>query len=246
MRATRSSAASGARASASHDAHRVMRVALYWAPRADDPLHALGSRWLGRDAETGAKLPQPALPDLDIAEITADARGYGLHATLKPPFRLRTSWAAMREAAMQLAARTRPFPLPPLRLAEHHGFLALLETEKSAALQAFCDDCVMALDPHRAPPTEAEIARRRPERMTERQRSYLHLWGYHYVLDEWWFHVTLSRRLTPAERAVVEPALAAHLGDAPAAPRRVTELCLFTQAAPGAPFLVAERLPLLG
>jgi hypothetical protein len=223
-----------------------MRAALYWAPRIDDPLHALGSRWLGRDAETGARLEQPALPGLDMAALTSDARGYGLHATLKPPFRLATSWAALREDAMALAARTRPFALPPLRLAEHHGFLALLEGTKSAELQSLCDACVTDLDRHRAPQTEAEIARRRPERMTERQREHLHRWGYHYVLDEWWFHVTLTRRLTPEERAVVEPALAAHLGDAPALPRRVTELCLFTQAEPGAPFLIAERLPLLG
>ncbi|WP_270934258.1 DUF1045 domain-containing protein [Falsiroseomonas oryzae] len=223
-----------------------MRVALYWAPRLDDPLHALGSAWLGRDAETGATLPQPALPGLDIAELTADPRSYGLHATLKPPFRLRTGWHALRDAAMDLAARTRPFALPPLMLAEHHGFLALVESTKSAELQAFCDACVEALDAHRAPPTEEEIARRRPERMTERQRRLLQRWGYHYVFEEWWFHVTLTRRLTPEERAMVQPALAAHLGDAPALPRRLTELCLFSQAAPGAPFLIAERLPLLG
>lgn len=223
-----------------------MRVALYWAPRTDDPLHALGSAWLGRDAETGAAVAQPSLPGLDIAALTADARGYGLHATLKPPFRIATGWAALRAAAMDLAARTRPFALPPLRLAEHHGFLALLESETSPALRAFCDACVTALDTHRAPPTEAEIARRRPDRMTDRQRAHLRRWGYHYVLEDWWFHVTLTRRLTDAERAVVLPALAAHLGDTPALPRRVTELCLFTQAAPGAPFLVAERLPLLG
>ncbi|WP_203074229.1 DUF1045 domain-containing protein [Falsiroseomonas ponticola] len=223
-----------------------MRVALYWAPRLEDPLHRLGSAWLGRDAETGAKLPQPALPGLDIAEITADARGYGLHATLKPPFRLRTSWAAMRADAMALAARTRPFALPPLRLADHHGFLALLESEKCQALQDFCDACVTSLDAHREAPTEAEIARRNPARMTERQRELLGLWGYHYVLDQWWFHVTLTRRLSAEERAVVWPALAAHLGEVPAQPRRVTELCLFTQAGPGAPFLLAERLPLLG
>ncbi|NGM21968.1 DUF1045 domain-containing protein [Roseomonas stagni] len=223
-----------------------MRVALYWAPRLEDPLHRLGSQWLGRDTETGATLPQPALPGLDIAEITADARGYGLHATLKPPFRLRTSWAAMRADAMALAARTRPFALPPLKLADHHGFLALLESEKCQALQDLCDACVTGLDAHREPPTDAEIARRNPARMTERQRELLHLWGYHYVLDQWWFHVTLTRRLSPEERAVVWPALEAHLGGVPAQPRRVTELCLFTQAGPGAPFLLAERLPLLG
>jgi len=223
-----------------------MRVALYWAPHLEDRLHRLGSQWLGRDAETGAALAQPTLPGLDIAALTEAPRLYGLHATLKPPFRLRTSWEALRADAKALAARTRPFAMPPLVLAEHHGFLALLEAEKSPALQSLCDACVTALDTHRAPPTAEEIARRRPERLTDRQRAHLRRWGYHYVLDEWWFHVTLTRRLTAQEREVVQPALAAHLADAPALPRRVTELCLFTQAAPGAPFLVAERLPLLG
>ncbi|WP_439594834.1 DUF1045 domain-containing protein [Falsiroseomonas sp.] len=223
-----------------------MRVGIYWAPRLEDPLHKLGSTWLGRDTETGATIPQPSLPGLDIAEITRDARGYGLHATLKPPFRLATSYAALREDAMALALRTRPFALPPLQLAEHHGFLALLETKRSDDLQALCDACVAGLDAHRAPPTPEEIARRKPERMTEAQRTNLHRWGYHYVFSEWWFHVTLSRRLNAEEMAVVRPALAAHLGDVPAQPRRVTELCLFTQAGPGAPFLLAERLPLLG
>ncbi|MGG5889556.1 DUF1045 domain-containing protein [Falsiroseomonas sp. HC035] len=224
----------------------MMRAAIYWAPRLEDPLHALGSQWLGRDTETGGTLAQPDLPGLDIAEVTKDARLYGLHATLKPPFRLATSWAALRTDALALAARTRPFALPPLHLAEHHGFLALMETERCAELQALCDAAVAGLDVHRAPPTDEEIARRRPERMTERQRENLHRWGYHYVFEDWWFHVTLSRRLDGAEMQVVRPALEAHLGEVPATRRRVTELCLFTQAGPGAPFLLAERLPLLG
>ncbi|MGK7861578.1 DUF1045 domain-containing protein [Falsiroseomonas sp. E2-1-a4] len=223
-----------------------MRAGIYWAPRLEDPLHKLGSQWLGRDTETGATLAQPALPGLDIAEITATARIYGLHGTMKPPFRIATSYAALRQDAMALALRTRPFALPPLHLGEHQGFLALLETEPSAEFQALCNACVAGLDAHRVPPTEDEIARRKPERMTERQRENLHRWGYHYVFEEWWFHVTLSRRLNAAELAVVRPALAAHLGDVPALPRRVTEICLFTQAGPAAPFLLAERLPLLG
>jgi len=222
----------------------MTRAALYWAPALTDPLHALGSRWLGRDAETGAAIPQPDLPD--IAGLTADARLYGLHATLKPPFRLATSYDALRADALALAARMRPFALPPLHLVEHHGFLCLMETTKSDDLQAFCDACVRDLDAHRLPPTEEELARRNPARMTARQREHLHRWGYHYVFEEWWFHVTFSRRLAPEERATVQPALARFLGDVPALPRRVTELCLFTQAAPGAPFLIAERLPLLG
>lgn len=223
-----------------------VRTALYWAPHVTDPLHVVGSTWLGRDAESGAALVQPAVPGVDIVELTRDARGYGLHATLKPPFRLATSYAALRADALAIAARTAPFALPPLRLAEHHGFLALLETTPSADLQALCDACVRDLDAHRAPPTEAEIARRNPDRMNPAQRALTFRWGYPYVFGEWWFHVTLSRRLSTEEMTIVRPALEAHLGGVPAAPRRVTELCVFTQAGPGAPFLIAERLPLLG
>ena len=222
------------------------RLALYWAPELDDPLHALGSAWLGRDAETGATLPQPEVPGLDLAEMTREARGYGLHATFKAPFRFDAPYAQLRDTAMALAARTRPFELPALAPSNLGGFIALRETAPSAALNAFADACVEALDRFRLPMTAEEYARRRPERLTPRQREMLDAWGYHYVFAEWMFHVTLSRRVTEAERALLLPAIEAHFGAALARPRFVRALCLFTQATPGAPFLIAERLPLLG
>lgn len=222
------------------------RMALYWAPEEDDPLHARASAWLGRDAATGAALDQPALPGLDIAEVTADPRGYGLHATLKPPFRLANGYAAARQAAASLAAHLAPFDLPPLAVHDLDGFLALREAEPCPALAAFADACVEALDPHRAPPDAAEIARRRPDRLTPAQRAHLDRWGYPYVFEEWRFHVTLTRRLSAAEKATILPAVTAFLGDAPAQPRRVGSVCLFVQPAPGAPFTIAERLPLRG
>ncbi|RAI60278.1 DUF1045 domain-containing protein [Roseicella frigidaeris] len=221
-----------------------MRLALYWAPDPADPLHARGSAWLGRDAETGAALAQPALPDLDIAALTADARGYGLHATLKPPFRLRGRWEEALDAARALAARLAPFDLPPLAVQDLDGFLALRETAPCPGLRALADACVEALDPWRAPPEEAELARRRRAGLSPRQEALLARWGYPYVFEEWRFHVTLTRRLSPAETSVALPAVTAFLGDAPARPRRVEAIGLFTQAAPGAPFLIAQRLPL--
>ncbi len=222
------------------------RVAVYWAPRLDDPLHALGSAWLGRDAEGGAMPAQPRVAGLDLAGITADARRYGLHATLKAPFRLAGGYDALRRAALELAAGTAPFALPPLELADLGGFLALRESLPCPALHALADACVERLDRFRAALTEAELARRDPARLDPRRRVYLERWGYPEVFGAWRFHVTLSRRLTGAERAAVRPALARHLGGAPALPRRVSELCLFTQRAPDAPFRLAERLPLLG
>lgn len=222
------------------------RVALYWAPELADPLHEAASRWLGRDAETGESFPQSALPGLDIAEITADARSYGFHATLKPPFHMATSYEAVREDAAKLAARTAPFALPPLKVTDLRGFLALTESEPCPALQAFADDCVEALDAHRRPASEAEIARRNPARMNERQREFLLRWGYPYVFEEWFFHLTLSRRLTEEEKAIVQPAAEAAVAEAGARPRVMRELCLFTQPERGAPFVLAERLPLGG
>jgi putative phosphonate metabolism protein len=222
------------------------RLALYWAPEEDDALHARGSAWLGRDAVTGAALAQPEMPGHDIAALTADPRGYGLHATLKPPFRVAHGYAAARAATAELAARIAPFDLPPLAVFDLDGFLALRETAPCPALHGFADACVTELDDHRTPPDAAEIARRRPERLTEAQRAHLARWGYPYVFEEWRFHVTLTRRLAPEEQAVVMPAVTGFLGDAPGRARRVAAISLFVQPAPGAPFTIAERLPLRG
>ena len=221
------------------------RLALYWAPETSDPLHALASRWLGRDAQTGAALPQPAVPGIDLAEITAAPRRYGFHATLKPPFRLRGTYAEALAAAEALARRTAAFDLPPLAVQDLKGFLALRETLPCPPLQALCDAAVEALDRFRAPPDEAELARRRGASLTPAQGALLQRWGYPYVFGEFFFHLTLTRRLTPDERATILPAVRDFLGEAPARPRRVTSLCFFTQPAPDAPFLIAERLPLL-
>jgi putative phosphonate metabolism protein len=222
------------------------RIALYYAPEMGDPLHQRASAWLGRDAVSGAALPQKPVAGIDIAEITADARGYGFHATLKPPFRVQGDLKAALQTAQDFAARTAPFALPPLTITDLDGFLALREAAPCPALQALADGCVTALDPHRAPATEAEIARRKPERLSPRQREYLAAWGYPYVFAEWRFHMTLTRRLTPAEKAIILPAVTEALGDALGLTRSVSDICVFAQAAPGAPFTILERLTLRG
>jgi putative phosphonate metabolism protein len=222
------------------------RIALYYAPGTDDPLHQRASAWLGRDAASGAQITQPAIAGVDIAAVTADARGYGFHATLKPPFRVEGDIRAALQAAQDFAARTAPFTLPPLQITDLDGFLALRESAPCPALHALADGAVTALDAHRAPATEAEIARRKPENLSPRQREYLAAWGYPYVFAEWRFHMTLTRRLTPAEKAIILPAVADALGDAPAVARSVTDICIFAQAAPGAPFIILERLKLRG
>ncbi len=221
-----------------------MRVALYYAPPIDDPLHAAASAWLGRDAETNAPVRQPALPD--IAAVTADARGYGFHATLKAPMRLAegVTWDRFVAEVEALAAGIRPFDLPPLSVQDLHGFLAIRETAPSHALQALSDLCVAGVDHLRAPLLEAELAKRRKNGLPPVQEALLSRWGYTYVFGEFFFHMTLTRRLTAAERAIYLPAATDYFDALLEQPRRVTDIAIFTQASPDAPFVIAQRVPL--
>ncbi len=220
-----------------------MRVAVYYAPAAHDPLWQLGCQWLGRDPRSGAALAQPDLPG--IVELTADPRLYGFHATLKPPFHLRpgVSWDAVATAADDLAGRLKPFALPRLEVANLIGFIAIRDAEPSAELQALADACVADLDHLRAPPSEAETARRRKSRLSPRHLELLERWGYPYVFDAWFFHMTLTRRLSADEHAAVMPRAQAYFADTLTAPRMVRDICLYTQAKPGADFVFAERFP---
>lgn len=218
-----------------------MRFAVYYAPDNADPLAMAGAAWLGRDPELNAPVRQPDVPH--IAALTEKPRHYGFHATLRNPIRLRTGWDPFLAACREAAARVRPFALPPLapRLIDG-GFLALTLTAPCPPLQALCDAVVRATEPHRAAPTEAELARRRAASLTPRQERNLRDWGYPYVFEDFAFHMTLTRRLTPAEQHGAELAAAAHFAGALEVPRLVDEVCVFSETAAG--FVIAERIKL--
>jgi putative phosphonate metabolism protein len=222
------------------------RVAVYYAPLPDDPLFPAAATWLGRDPESNAPAPQPDLPEIEA--ITAEPRLYGFHATLKPPMRLAAGrrWFDVVQAATDLADRIAPFGLPPLAVSDVFGFLALRETVPCPALPALADACVALLDPFRAPPSDAELARRRRAQLTPQQDAMLVRWGYPYVFATWFFHMTLTRRLTTEEKAIYQPAAERYFARAISTRRQVTDICLFVQPAPGKPFVIAERLKLRG
>jgi hypothetical protein len=171
---------------------------------------------------------------------------YGFHATLKPPMRLATAYDAFLADATALAAGLAPFDLPPLAVADLSGFLALRETRPCPELHALADACVAGLDAHRAPANETELARRRRNGLPPAQEAMLTRWGYPHVMETWFFHMTLTQRLSGAERDAIRPLAEAHFAAALRAPRQVDAFCIFTQATPGAPFLIAERLALRG
>ncbi len=221
-----------------------MRVALYYAPAAADPLWTRGAEWLGRDPLADAPRAQPALPD--IAAVTAEPRLYGFHATLKPPMALRdgVTWDDVVRTTRAIAATIPAFDLPALAVADLHGFLALRETAPSPALQALADACTAGADALRAPSSADELARRRRAQLSADQEANLLHWGYPYVFASWKFHMSLTRRLTAEEHARIRPVAKSWFGYALGMPRRVADICLFAQREPGAPFVLAERVPL--
>jgi hypothetical protein len=225
-----------------------MRAALYWAPAVDDPLARAGNAWLGRDAESGAMLRQPAIEG--ISAFTATARLYGFHATLRPPMRLATGWEEFCSAAASVAARRAPFDLPTLSVVNENGFLALCLSTPCPALHALANACIAETDRHRLQPDAAELAGRRAAGLSAEEDALLLRWGYPYVMQRWSFHVTLSCRLSDSDMARLLPIARAHFAPALGVPRRVRDICIFTQAGPhdgkAQNMLIAERLVLTG
>ena len=219
-----------------------MRFAIYFAPLPETALHRLASRWLGRDAASGEAVSQPDVPGLHA--LTAEPRRYGFHATLKPPFALREGVEpeSLMRAAAALAAGISPFEVR-LRLDQLDGFLALVPDASSPQLDVLAERCVRELDGFRAPPSEAELARRRNTPLSARQDANLERWGYPYVFDEFRFHMTLTERLGAADATRVGAAAEAHFADELSAPVSIDGITLFQEPAPGAPFVALRHFP---
>jgi hypothetical protein len=217
----------------------VHRYAVYYAPRRG-PFSDQAARWLNGDADI-------LVPAADAKDLTTGARRYGFHGTLRAPFRP-ASHVTARSIATEVAAlamRLRPVKCTGLRLENLDGFLALTPTGDTTALADLAASVVQATNPLRAPMTEAEIARRRPDSLTPRQRALMNAWGYPFVMEDFRFHLTLTDRLTPDQIPVVMRVLEAHLDPVLPRPFRVEDLCLFGEDAAGT-FHLLHRYPLTG
>ncbi len=222
------------------------RHAVYFAPSPGHPLWLLGCQWLGRSDSDSGPVGAPA------HSLVATPWRYGFHATLKAPMALapnvrESDWLA---AVRTLAARHVPFEMPTLRVALLSDFIALRPVEPlepSHPLRQLADDCVIALEPWRAPATAAE--RERPSRapLDARQRENLDRLGYAFVLDDWRFHMTLSSSLAgvDADRiAALRASASRHFAPALGQPLVCEHLCVFVEPAPGEPFELRHRFAL--
>ena len=223
----------------------MKRLAVYYAPR-PGAFADLAAAWLGWDATTGTAVPQPDLPDIPFpAVLTAEARRYGFHGTLRAPFRLAEGMDLAKASARlaALARRLAPVTCEGLVLENTQGFMALTPTGCEAALLELGAVVVEGTNDLRAPLTEVEIARRRPETLSPRQRELLQVWGYPHVMEEFRFHLTLTDRLL--EPGPIMEALATYLAPALPRPFQIEDLCLFGEDTAGR-FHLMHRYALAG
>lgn len=215
------------------------RYALYLAPTG--PWRELGRRWLGRCPDLGQALPSPA-----PADWVSAPRHYGLHATLKAPFRLATHACpeALDEMARHIARRHRPFELP-LALTRLRGFLAWCVPPRAQAAQqsikALAESALCEADGLRAPLNEAELARRLAAPLSGAQQAMLARWGYPYALNTFTFHITLTGSLDTHELDQAQAELARQSQAWASQAMPVDALSVYVQAEPGADFLVARH-----
>ena len=223
-----------------------MRAALYFTCPKDDPLTRAAVDWLGRDAWRG--LDANAAAGAGPESVVREPRRYGFHATLKPPFRLADgkSVEALRAAVAAFAAGRPALTIASLDLARIGAFFALVPGGEAPGLDALAGAVVTAFEPFRAPPTEAEIARRGPDRLTPRQREHLEAWGYPYVFDEFRFHMTLTGRVPAEDHDAVEAALRTRFAPFIGRPLAVDTLCLFVEPDPPGDFVVDMAVRLAG
>ena len=226
----------------------MTRYAIYYCPDNGGFASAAAS-WLGYDCVSGRDIAQTQLGDLprSFADITADPRKYGFHGTIKAPFRLADGVAIgdLAQAVKLLASQCKPVAVPGLQMINLEGFLAFVPTGDSTDLNTFAAEVVRSLDPYRADLTEAEIAKRQPDRLTPRQRDLLAIYGYPFVIEEFRFHLTLSGQMTDAEHQIVAPAAGAHFKGHVPEPFLLSQICLMIENAQGR-FQLLHRYGLTG
>ncbi len=230
----------------------MARYALYFTPPVNSVWAQAGSHWLGREmqvAEPPAQINIPGIPKLLLASLTADARRYGFHATLKAPFRLFEGFteAHLLEMAAAFCSTQKAIVLDEPRVRPLADFLALQVNGPLDEIGGLAMRCVTYFDLLRAPLTELELAQRRSAGLTARQSALLQRWGYPYTEEFFRFHMTLSDALLHVDADVIyaiRKAAEQHFSAAlEHAPLTIDALTIAREDYPGAPFVEWKRIP---
>ncbi|WDR07016.1 DUF1045 domain-containing protein [Devosia rhodophyticola] len=226
------------------------RFAIYYAPATTHPLWDRAASWLGRDPANKERHDGP-VAGIDrnrLLNLTQSASRYGFHATIKAPMALASgATRADLQAALERFAKTyAPVDLGRLQIGDLSGFLALVPTDPDEAIKDFAATVVEQFEIFRAPLTNKVRAARLADGLTPRQEELLDAYGYPYAFEEFQFHMTLTDRLAPAERADIAAAANTWFAPELEAPLQLDRLALYHEADSGSMFTRIADFPLQG
>jgi hypothetical protein len=164
---------------------------------------------------------------------------------MKAPFRPRegVKQFALVEAMAAFCACRRRLVTGKLQLHRFPRFLALVPESETAELDWLADSCVTHFDHFRSPLTPEDRVRRGDMLPTE--TALFEQFGYHFIFNNFKFHITLAGPLDDPELDAVQPALATAVAPLCEEPFKVEDLCLFGDPGEDAPFQLVERFPLM-
>jgi len=187
------------------------------------------------------------LPDGDGSTFLADLRGAGSNTRSIIISALRSTderISGLNDGADDYLPK--PFEIPELVLGQLGRFFALVPGSLHQPLQDFAASVVKSFEPFRAALSEADIARRKPEKLTESQRANLMRWGYPYVMDDFGFHMTLTGQVPEERSALMKSILEKRFAGFTGRPLPISGIAVFTEETRGADFKVHSFLPLTG
>ena len=219
------------------------RFAIYFSPADDTQLALFGKAVLSRTATN--ILPLDTDHEAAWGDLLGRPRHYGFHATLKAPFELSDASSEQRllDAVEALAQTLSTCSLAGLKVKEFNGFAALAFDQQPASVAELARLCLLELEPHRAPLSDFDYQRRDPARLSPRQRQNLSDYGYHHVLEDFDFHMTLSGALGQKKKpflAFLEREYARIASDT----AMLDRLCVFSQRDREDPFVRIADIPL--
>lgn len=215
---------------------RFQRYAIYWTPEPDSNFAAFGKSWFAAPASFGLS------SDLAARAVKSPAR-YGLHATLKAPFRLHDGAreSDLQQALDSFCAVRRAPKGGALMLARFQGYLGLVLSRKTSDIDWLAAECVTGFDRFRAPLDESDRDRREHHRLSPAEASFFETFGYPYVLSEFQFHVSLAGPLDDGELGQVAEALEPHVAPFMKEKLKIQSLSLLGEANGGGAFEVISR-----
>ena len=224
------------------------RYAVYFRP--PEPWGQIGREWLGRCEFTGATIARSDNAPDRLEDWTGAPRRYGLHATLKAPFRLRDGALPIDvdRAMRALVAQRDPFDIniAVTRLRRFLAWCIHADAAGEAAINRLAGDAVTALDPLRAPIGDEERARRLATGLSAPELAMLARWGYPYAFDTFKFHISLTGHIDTAELDDAERRLMSLTLPIANLRMPVQALAVYVQPEPGAAFVVAREYDFSG